>query len=393
MRKRIGIREVRALQPNSLLWDTGVVGFGVRRQRSDAATFFLKCRTQAGRQRWLKIGRFGSPWTPEEARDEARRLLGDIARGGDPAANRTKRGAATVAQLCDAYLTDAKAGRLMKKASTVRTDESRIKRHILPHLGHLPVTAVGRGDVEDFIHAVAAKGRKGSATRAVGLLGAIFEYAIHSGLRADNPTRGVKKFAAGKRDRRFSDDEYKRLGAALGEAPAARIWPAAISAVRFISVTGWRAGEVLALRWDEVDLPRRTAILPDSKTGRSMRPLSTTACDVLARVARSDDLVFQALPGAADSQWFQKQWKQIFKLGSLPADLGMHVLRHSFASLAADLGFSEPTIAALIGHKGRSITSRYVHSADAILLAAADAVANCTSRLMGGVAQPGSATE
>jgi len=51
--------------------------------------------------------------------------------------------------------------------------------------------------------------------------------------------------------------------------------------------------------------------------------------------------------------------------------------------LAGDLGYSEPTIAALVGHQGRSITSRYVHSADAVLLAAADAVANRTAELMG----------
>jgi hypothetical protein len=67
----------------------------------------------------------------------------------------------------------------------------------------------------------------------------------------------------------------------------------------------------------------------------------------------------------------------------LPADITPHVLRHSFASLAADLGYNEPTIATLLGHKARSITSRYVHSADAVLLAAADAVANATMKLMG----------
>jgi integrase len=58
-------------------------------------------------------------------------------------------------------------------------------------------------------------------------------------------------------------------------------------------------------------------------------------------------------------------------------------LRHSFASLAGDLGDSEPTIAALVGHKGRTITSRYVHTADAVLVAAADAVADRTAELMG----------
>jgi hypothetical protein len=67
-------------------------------------------------------------------------------------------------------------------------------------------------------------------------------------------------------------------------------------------------------------------------------------------------------------------WLRIAKLGDLPADITPHVLRHSFASLAADLGYNEPTIASLLGHKTHSITSRYVHSADAVLLVAADAV-------------------
>jgi integrase len=79
---------------------------------------------------------------------------------------------------------------------------------------------------------------------------------------------------------------------------------------------------------------------------------------------------------------FKKLWKRIAKLGGLPPDVTPHVLRHSFASLAADLGYSEPVIAALVGHQGRSTTSRYLHSADTVLLAAADAVANRTAELM-----------
>jgi hypothetical protein len=75
-------------------------------------------------------------------------------------------------------------------------------------------------------------------------------------------------------------------------------------------------------------------------------------------------------------------WLKLAQLGDLPADVTPHVLRHSFATLAADIGHNEPTIAALLGHKIHSITSRYVHSADAVLLAAADAVANATMKLM-----------
>ena len=70
-------------------------------------------------------------------------------------------------------------------------------------------------------------------------------------------------------------------------------------------------------------------------------------------------------------------------MSGLPREGTPHVLRHSFASLANDLGYSEATVGALIGHKGRSVTSRYMHGADAVLLAAADQVARRTAELMG----------
>jgi integrase len=78
------------------------------------------------------------------------------------------------------------------------------------------------------------------------------------------------------------------------------------------------------------------------------------------------------------SRNFGREWPSV----ELPGDVTPQVLRHSFASLAVDLGYSEPTIATLVGHKRHSVTSRYLHSADAVLLAAADAVANRTAKLM-----------
>ena len=204
-------------------------------------------------------------------------------------------------------------------------------------------------------------------------------------MRVDNPVHGVTRFADGKRLRRLSNDEYEVLGDALRQATTENIWLAAIAATRFLALTGWRSGEALGLHWAEVDLPRRTASLGDTKTGRSVRPLSNAACDVLRNLSRSGDLVFPATRGSGDKimSGFKKLWKRIAKLGGLPPDVTPHVLRHSFASLAADLGYSEPVIAALVGHQGRSTTSRYLHSADAVLLAAADAIANRTADLMG----------
>ena len=170
--KQIGLREVRALKPGEIVWDGAVAGFGVRRQRSAVASYVLIYRTLEGRQRWQTIGRHGSPWTPETARAEAQRLLGKVKKGEDPAAaKRTKRQAATVSQLCDLYLADAEAGRLLtrrkkpKKRSTLEIDRGRIERHIKPLLGRLKVTAVTTGDVDSFMHDIAG-GKTAGNTKA-----------------------------------------------------------------------------------------------------------------------------------------------------------------------------------------------------------------------------------
>jgi len=426
-RKRIGLREVRALKCGETIWDESLPGFGARRQKSDAVSYVLFYRNARGRQRWHTIGRHGAPWTPDEARDEAKRLLGKVVDGADPVAEKISgRNAATVAELCDLYLSDAEAGRVLKrsgtpkKASTLAVDKGRIERHIKPLIGKVSVDSITRDDIERLLHDVAegkskarvktkprgvavVRGGKTAASRTVGLLGAIFTYAVRRRMRVDNPVHGSQRFADARRERRLSDDEYKALGKAIEEASekvSTRIrakdtkkvvvkefWPAAVSAASFLALTGWRRGEVLGLRWNEIDLARRTATLGYTKTGRSVRPLSNAACDVLQSITRSGDsaLVFKAARGDGPMAGYRKIWMKITALGQLPSDVTPHTLRHSFASLAADLGYSEPTIAALVGHQGRSVTSRYVHAADAVLLAAADAVADRTAQLMRGV--------
>src|SRR5262249_42957020 len=143
-----------------------------------------------------------------------------------------------------------------KKASTLVTDRGRIQRHIKPLLGRRAVAAITREDIEAFLHDVTigktagkvktkprglahVRGGRGTASRTVGLLGAIFSYGVRHRIRSDNPVHGVLRPADGRRERRLSEDEYKALGTALREAKTAHIWPAAIAATRLLALTGW----------------------------------------------------------------------------------------------------------------------------------------------------------
>jgi integrase len=415
-RKPIGLRDVRALPPNGEIWDGGtggVAGFGARRQRGNAISYIVVYRTAEGRLRRYTIGRHGAPWTVETARKQAKAILGRVAKGDDPAAEkREKRQAATITELCDLYLADAEAGRLLtrrgvaKKPSTLTTDKSRIERHIKPLLGTMKVSAVTRADVEEFMHAIAegetaqrvklakkralsnVRGGKGAASRTVGLLGAIFAYAERKRLITQNPVRGVIRFADGKRERRLSDEEYAALGRALAAAaaPPRAMWPPAIAAANFLALTGWRSGEALSLRWGMLDLARRIARLPDTKTGESIRPLSAAACELLRAQGpgAADALVFPPSRGDGTMTGFASIFGRIVKAAGLPADVTPHVLRHSFASLANDLGYSEATIGMLIGHKGTGSTTRgYIHHGDA-LAAAANRIAATIQRKLAG---------
>jgi len=399
---KISLRDIRVLQPGQTIWDGSVSGLAARRQVGSVVSYYLAYRMADGRKRTHTIGKHGSPWTPETARQEARRILRAVVKGADPMADKiSERRAITVAELCQQYMADVEAGRLLtrrkaaKTESTLISDRGRIARHIVPLLGRRSVTSVTREDVEHFMHDVAAgitagkektkprglsvvRGGRGVASRSVGLLGAIFTYAIRKGLRFDNPAHGVVRFADGRRERRLTDDEYRQLGLAL---KAANVWKPAITATWLMILTGWRRGEVLGLRWSEIDLPRRTARLTNTKTGNSMRALSATACAVIRSQPQNSDWVFPARSGRA-IVGYRKMWLKLANVGGLPAYITPHVLRHSFASLAADLGYNESTIASLIGHKTHSITSRYVHCADAVLLAAADVVAGAIMKLM-----------
>jgi Arm DNA-binding domain len=159
---KITSRNVLTIPKHTILWDSAVKGFHVRRQYGDAITFAVFYRNSENRQRRHKIGRYGV-WTPDQARKEAQRILRAKDLGEDPTAERMAlRQSITMEQLCDEYVSDMQSGKISgKKASTIKSDISRIATHIKPKLGKRKVTGVTPDDVETFMRSF----NQGSARR------------------------------------------------------------------------------------------------------------------------------------------------------------------------------------------------------------------------------------
>lgn len=368
-------RAVDAAKPGETFWDAEVKGFGVRVSARGAKSYVLKYR-RGPVQRWLTIGLHGSPWTPEAARKEAKRLVGLIQSGADPAMDRKRdREAATFEVFAIRYIDDY--AKVFKKASTAAEDERNLRLHILPVLGMLLVKDIGTADVARLVTRL--KEKPIAANRCRALLSHMMKQARVWGERKDatNPVADVEKFAEVKRERFLSPEELGSLGKALGEAGERGDSPYVIGAIRLLILTGARLSEILTLKWEHVDFDARLLRLPDSKTGKKTVALAAPALDVLAKLPRQEGNPHVICGAVAGSHLvnLQKPWRRIRAAAALD-DVRIHDLRHSFASVAVAGGASLPLIGALLGHSQPQTTQRYAHVAADPRLAAADAVAS-----------------
>ncbi|WP_417434340.1 tyrosine-type recombinase/integrase [Hoeflea sp.] len=383
------------------LWDSELKGFGSKIAKGGRKSYVCKYRAGNGRKaptRRMTIGAHGSPWTVDQARSEARKILGLAANGEDPAKEKQEeKKQITVAQLCDLYMEN---GVSTKKASTVATDRGRIERHIKPLLGRKKVRDVTRADVKRFLQDIASgktsvdtktglrgraivTGGKGTATRTVGLLGGIFSYAFDCGLIELNPVHGVKRYAEKRGQRYLSQQELAALGKALADGEERDLNPQALAILKLLVLTGARKGEIETLRWDAVDFDAGYLRLADSKTGQKAFPLNAGALEILSKIPRLDGspYVFPAHRSEGHYEGTPKVWRIIRSMAGLD-DVRMHDLRHSFASIAVSGGASLPIIGALLGHADSATTQRYAHLHDDPLKAAAEAVGDKISAML-----------
>jgi integrase len=396
--KRVVDRLISQADPSKdvIVWDGAVPGL-VLRLRSGSARFAFQYKRR-GRTRRVSIGAYGA-LTLDQARDQARTLYGQIRAGGDPAATRRSDRAkrTTFAEVAAAYVADlrerATTGVKRGKLSTAAEFERLLDRRILPALGAREVEALELGHVQAFHRSLA--GTPAQANRCLTVISAILGFAErrwHVRPAGGDPVAGVERFREKAHRERLTLAHLEKLGEALRTAEAEKSHhPSALLAIRLLALTGMRRSEVAGhmqmvrrtkaagLRWGDVDFSARVIRLRDGKTGARVVPLGMAAVHLLESAkpadARPDDYV---CPGQKDGAPFigiDKVRRALFAAaGIAAAGRDLHSLRTTFSSVAADAGYSEIIVAALLGHRvADGVTARYIHPDRDPLHQAADA--------------------
>jgi integrase len=366
----------KARKADSYLWDAELPGFGLKVTPTGRKVYLVQYRLggRKGRTRRVTIGQHGQI-TPTFARDEAKRLLGAIATGRDPAAERDRaKDDKSLAVVLEQFFAEHVKPKL--KAGTAGEYQRTARLHVLTRLGRRPISELKRQDIAELHHDL--RDRPYQANRTLALLSKFFGWTEKHGLRPDgsNPCRHVEKYREGRRERFLSQAELGRLGDALRDAEREKSCsPWVIAAIRLLALTGARRNEILTLRWEYVSEEHRSLLLPDSKTGRKAIPLNPPALDVLHAIPRLENNPF-VIRGERPGMHLvnlEKPWRRIRAAAQLD-DVRLHDLRHSFASVAASGGQSLVIIGKMLGHSQPATTARYAHLADDPVKAASDAV-------------------
>ena len=361
---------------DQFFWDSELPGFGVKVTPAGRKTYVVQFRL-GGRKctaRRMTIGAHGRI-TPQEARTEAKSLLGKVALGRDPAEEKNvARGQNCLGDTLNYFLTTHVDAKL--KPTTAREYRRLLSIHLPAGLKKRGISNVNRADITTLHHSL--RETPYQANRLLAVLSKFFSWCESQGIRPDysNPCNKVQKYREEARQRFLSDTEIARLSRELSAAEqdeSASPW--SLAAIRLYLLTGARLNEILKLRWSEVDLERRQLRLGDSKTGGKPIHLSDLAIDVLLRIPRleGNPHVICGQKEGAHLVNIQKTWRRIRRNAGLD-DVRIHDFRHTFASVAAASGLSLPIIGGLLGHSQAQTTQRYAHLANGTLQEAVDLI-------------------
>jgi integrase len=348
------------------LWDTEVKGFGLKVTPAGGKVYVLAYRIggRAAQKKRYTIGKHGSPWTPDQARDEAKRLLALIAQGIEPSADKAQRErkALTITDLSARYLGEYVT--IQNKPSTVREFTRLIDKVILPKLGKVRVADLSRTHVHQFHYDLRTTPRQ--ANHALSVLSKMLNLAEVWEMRPDgsNPCRHIKRFKEVKRERFLSEAELGQLGTVLAEIEREGIEsPSYIAAVRLLVLTGCRLGEVLALRWDDVNLDAGVLCIRDAKAGARAHAIGALSMAFLTELPRCDSpfIIDGRSPDEPMKAYMlEKFWQRIRTRAGLN-DARLHDLRHTVGTYAGQTGANAFLVRDKLGHKTLAMTGRYVN--------------------------------
>ena len=209
------------------LWDGELRGFGLQVETSGTKTYLVRYRPKGlgrdGARRFVKLGRHGD-LTAEQAREQAKVILGQVALGRDPAAEKVTEREGFIAgkltptfqAVSDLFLNEHVAPK--RKGATAALYDTLLRVHVLPVLGKHKIEAVTRAHVTSLHGDLQAK--KATANRILTVVSSLHTFAATRSLVPENynPTRGIEKYPEEGRERYLTKDELQRLGAALIEA-------------------------------------------------------------------------------------------------------------------------------------------------------------------------------
>lgn len=291
-RVRITKTAVDGMAEGAILWDADVPGFAARRLATGIA-YVLKYRS-GGKQRWYTIGRHGAPWTVQTAREEARRLLGDIADGGDPQGTKELERAARIEPTDDDTVRaalDAFANRYLIKLKSAADVRRVLDKEVLPAWGARPLGRIAKRDVIELLDRIVDRGAPVQANRVLAHVRKFFNWCVSRDMLSHSPCVGVKAPSEEEdRDRVLTADELRLIWAAADALP----YPFG-PFEKLLLLTAQRLREVAGMTWAEVDLDAATWEIPKerAKNGQAhMVPLSPAALAVLRGIPQTSAFVF-----------------------------------------------------------------------------------------------------
>ena len=343
--------------------DTELTGFGVRVLPSGGKRFFVHSQHE-GQRIWKTMGDAGS-MDLDEARRRATELLAAIRRDETPALPEERLFEAVAAEVFERYGRNWKPG-------TRKVNQNYLRNTILPRFRGRNIADITRQDVQRWFASLRAT--PVAADRSAPILSVIMRQAELYGYRPEgsNPCTGIRRYRRKGRERFLSEPELRRLALVLDGHEARH--PRGVAFIRLLLLTGCRKSEIVTLGWS--DYREGRLFLPDSKTGPRTVWLSSPARAVLDGLPRQGKWVFPSpqRQGPVSAPVFERFWSRVREEAEI-ADVRLHDLRHTYASIAVMQGESVTTTGRLLGHNDPGTTLKYAHLSDRSVREAADALA------------------